>query len=145
VTRPAGDRGVFAADGHAFPGWRAWRRRDGTLAARLGGSPVPGSHACGATPDELIRAIEASCAPPPALRPAAATALAALSAAPEPLRVRQVSDASGITISTAAQALAELHALGLVTRRRDGQRAWLYCQAPATGRPADASNDIADA
>ncbi len=57
--------------GAAFPGWRAWRTRDGELASREGGSPPQCAHARGESLAELTHAIEAVIkAGPPPLRPA---------------------------------------------------------------------------
>jgi len=115
----------------AYPGWRAWRTRDGDLAARKGGSPPTGAHARGGSLAELTRAIEAAitAGPPPVLRPSERAALDVLEAAPASLRVRTVVGTTGLHISTTATALGSLHSRGLTTRRRDG-RSWLYGAQP---------------
>ncbi len=128
MTRAAG--GDLAGVGTTCPGWRAWRTRDGALAARKGGSPPAGPHARGGTQAGLSAAIQTAITTglPAALRPAEDAALGALTAAPGPLPVRAVSGASGLHIATAARVLAALHARGLVTRRRRGRG---YRYAPA--------------
>ena len=109
------DSGLATAINAAYPGWRAWRTRDGDLAARKGGSPAVGAHACGGSLAELTRAIEAAitAGPPPVLRPTEQAALDVLGAAAAPLRVRTVVDTSGLHISTTATALASFHSRDL--------------------------------
>src|SRR6266516_1520613 len=94
VSRPA-VHDISGVVEEAFPGWRAWRRPDGGLAARKGGSPISGALACGATPGELMRAIKAICAPP-RLQPAESTVLIVLRDSSEPLPVEQICAAGGI-------------------------------------------------
>ena len=48
-----GSQGDLAEVGVTCPGWRAWRTRDGALAARKGGTP-PGVQARGGTVAELV-------------------------------------------------------------------------------------------
>ncbi len=128
VSRP--DDSELATAIAAFTGWRAWRTRDGELAAREGGCPPAGAHARGPSLAELTHAIEAAinAGPPPSLRRAERAALDVLTAAPAPLRVRAVPGAAGLHLSPTAKALTALHGRGLATRHRDG-RTWL---TPAT-------------
>ncbi len=132
------DDSELAAAIAAFTGWRAWRTRDGGLAARKGGSPPPGAHARGSSVTELTHAIEAAIkvGPAPSLRPAEQAVLDVLIAAPAPRRVRAVSDATGLHSNTTAKALAALHERGLAARRRDGH-AWLYTCATAASPPGE--------
>jgi len=109
------------------------------LAARKGGSPIPGALACGATPGELMRAIKAICAPP-RLQPAESTVLIVLRDSSEPLPVEQICAAGGIARPAATQALAGLHAQGLALPQCDGlQRAWMRGPVTAAGRSESAT------
>ncbi len=133
MQKPA-DTEPVTAIAAAFPGWRAWATRGGGLAARKGGAPPAGAHARGTSLAELTSAIEAAIkdGPPRSLRPAEQATLDVLAAAPTPLRVRAISDATGLHINTVAKALAALRDCGLAARHRDGH-AWLYtCATPAS-------------
>jgi MarR family len=109
------------------PGWRAWQTRGG-LAARKGGTP-PGVQARGANLAELVTAIgafdAANLVPMPPLRRNEVAVLAVLDTAAGPMTARQLSDASGVPLSSTTNAIAVLHAHGLITRRRTG-RVWRY-------------------
>jgi DNA-binding transcriptional ArsR family regulator len=126
------DRDMLATVETAYPGWRAWRTSSGALAARKGGIAPPGPHARGDSLAELMRAIEDAIhvCRPPQLPPAERAALVALEAAPEPLRVRAISDATGLPMSSTARALTGLTERGLVTRQRCGRRTWVYVRRP---------------
>jgi IclR helix-turn-helix domain len=132
------DNETLAAIGAVFPGWRAWRTRDGDLAAREGGSPPARAHARGESLAELTHAIETAitAGPPPNLCPAERVTLDALMAAPARLPVRAVSDITGLHLTATARTLATLHARGLATRHRDG-RSWLYTRATAGSQPRE--------
>jgi hypothetical protein len=125
VTAPS-DAAVLAAVEVNYPDWRVWRTGRG-LAARKAGMPPAGPHARGDTPAELMRDIERA---DQALTLTAAeqAALAALRTSGGQMRVRAVSDASGLALATASKALAGLHSRSLAGRRKDG-RMWLYSAA----------------
>ncbi len=120
---------------------RAWRTRDGALAARKGGTP-PGVQARGATVAELTAAI-AGAGPvgqPPGPGPRSANyraVLAAIDGADRPpLTARAIAGKSGLALSTAVYALGILCAQGVTERRRDGHL-WLYQRAAAGPVPAE--------
>jgi IclR helix-turn-helix domain len=135
VTRP-GDKHTLATITAAYPDWRFWCTPSGDLAARKGGTQPTGPQARGATPAELLRAIQDAIrtGPSPALRTAEQAVLDTLKTSAEPLPTRAISDRCGLALSTTGTALARLHARGLVTRRRKG-RAWTYTYSPETLRP----------
>ncbi len=75
----------------------------------------------------ILAAANSDSTPEPVLRPPEQAMLNCLQAAREPLPARTVagvSGVSGVPAATTAEALASLHAKGLITRRRKG-RAWL--------------------
>ena len=104
---PGGDA-VLAAIEVNYPGWRAWRTGHGLRARKAGVAPA-GPHARGDTAAELMRSIEHADRAM-TLTAAEQAALGTLKAAGGPMRVRAVSDATGLAVSTASMALAGLHA-----------------------------------